>query len=134
MVACPLTTILYLFTSSCFLRLRCEKLKKLRPRKISQFLLIGTSEILASITSLEFFYSQAPSATRIVTQSLNLATSAVGSFVVIPLLYIVNSNPHNEWVPVNVDDGHLDYYFLVLAALMGANLVVFYYVATKYNY
>ena len=71
---------------------------------------------------------------RSVTQSLNLATSAVGSFVVIPLLYIVNSNPHNEWVPVNVDDGHLDYYFLVLAALMGVNLVVFYYVATKYNY
>ena len=30
---------------------------------------------------------------RSVTQSLNLATTAIGSFLIIPLLLIVNSNP-----------------------------------------
>jgi hypothetical protein len=55
--------------------------------------IIGISEILASISALEFFYSQAPLALRSVTQSLNLATNALGTFAVIPLLLIVNSNP-----------------------------------------
>lgn len=36
---------------------------------------------------------QAPSSMRSVTQSLNLFTNALGSFLVIPLLMIVNSNP-----------------------------------------
>lgn len=61
--------------------------------QIFQFVLIGISEIMASITSLEFFYSQAPTVMRSVTQSLNLATSALGSFIVIPILLMVNANP-----------------------------------------
>lgn len=61
--------------------------------QIPQFALIGVSEILASITSLEFYYSQAPLSMRSVSQAANLFTSALGSLVVIPLLLIVNSNP-----------------------------------------
>lgn len=58
--------------------------------------MIGTSEILASITSLEFFYSQAPTVMRSVTQSLNLATNALGTFLIIPILLLVNSNPSKD--------------------------------------
>jgi peptide/histidine transporter 3/4 len=127
---------------------------------------VGASEILAAITSLEFFYSQAPISMRSVSQSLNLFTNALGSFLVIPVLLLVNSDPGkarappclspclspclaataskhpsflhvtnpaaatpiaaipgNEWVPTNLDDGHLDYYFFLLAGLMGLTLV-----------
>ena len=58
-----------------------------------QFSLVGASEILAAITSLEFFYSQAPISMRSVSQSLNLFTNALGSFLVIPVLLMVNSDP-----------------------------------------
>ncbi len=61
--------------------------------QIFQFVLIGMSEILAAISALEFFYSQSPTVMRSVTQSLNLATNALGSFFIIPLLLLVNSNP-----------------------------------------
>jgi hypothetical protein len=113
-----------------------------------QFSLVGASEILAAITSLEFFYSQAPISMRSVSQSLNLFTNALGSFLVIPVLLLVNSDssktsllvagvvvtiltlPYysltrtgNEWVPTNLDEGHLDYYFFLLAGLMGLTLV-----------
>lgn len=81
-------------------------------------------------------------AMRSVSQSLNLLTTAIGSLIVIPMIYIVNSDPSkilcnvstvfllfviniitycwldNEWLPVNLDDGHLTWYFLLLAALM----------------
>jgi hypothetical protein len=89
---------------------------------------------------------------RSVSQSLNLFTNALGSFLVIPVLLLVNSDPSkrlsasvitcwatttdphlcyfaptnttgNEWVPTNLDDGHLDYYFFLLAGLMGLTLV-----------
>mmetsp|Transcript_53490 Transcript_53490/g.93341 ORF Transcript_53490/g.93341 Transcript_53490/m.93341 type:complete len:657 (-) Transcript_53490:348-2318(-) len=99
-----------------------------------QFSLVGASEILAAITSLEFFYSQAPTSMRSVTQSLNLFTNALGSFSVIPLLLIVNSDSSNEWVPTNLDDGHLDYYFFLLAGLMGLTICVFAYVSKDYVY
>jgi hypothetical protein len=72
--------------------------------QIPQFVLIGISEILASITSLEFFYSQAPLPMRSVTQSLNLFMTALGSWITIPLLLMVNIDPNNEWVPTNLDE------------------------------
>jgi solute carrier family 15 (peptide/histidine transporter), member 3/4 len=82
------------------------------------------AEILASITSLEFFYSQAPTSMRSVSQALNLFTNALGSWLTIPLLILVNSGLFGEeWVPENLDDGHLSRYFFLLAGLMVANQV-----------
>jgi hypothetical protein len=102
--------------------------------QIPQFILIGISEILASITSLEFFYSQSPTAMRSVMQSFNLLTFALGSFILIPLIYLVNSNPNNEWITQNLNDGHLSYYFLVLAALMIVDLLWFAWLGKNYEY
>ena len=102
--------------------------------QIPQFVLIGVSEILASITSLEFFYSQAPSSMRSVTQSFNLATSALGSFVTIPLIYFVNINKNDEWLPTNLDQGHLTYYFMVLGICIIADLAYFWWISQGYVY
>lgn len=102
--------------------------------QIPQFMLIGISEILASITALEFFYSQSPTAMRSVVQSFNLLTTSLGSFIIIPLIYLVNSNPNNEWITSNLNDGHLSYYFLVLATLMMVDLVWFAWLGQSYEY
>jgi hypothetical protein len=99
-----------------------------------QFILIGTSEILAVVTGLEFFYSQSPTVMRSVAQSLNLATNAVGTLLSIPLLLAVNSNPGDEWVPENLDNGHLAYYFLLLAGIMTGGLAYFCFISRNYEY
>jgi dipeptide/tripeptide permease len=92
--------------------------------QVPQFCLIGASEVLAAITSLEFFYSQAPTSMRSVSQALNLFTYALGSWLTIPLIILVNSGLFGEdWVPENLDEGHLSYYFFLLAGLMVANQV-----------
>lgn len=59
------------------------------PPQVPQFLLIGTSEILSSVTSLEFFYAEAPSTMRGVSAGLNLLTTALGSWITMPLLGLV---------------------------------------------
>ena len=102
--------------------------------QIPQFMAVGLSEILASVASLEFFYTQAPMSMRSLIQALNLCTTAFGSFLVIPLVLLVNSNPKDEWLPENLDEGHLADYFVVLAALMAINLVYFYYISKDYTY
>lgn len=102
--------------------------------QVPQFLLIGTSEILASVTGLEFFYSQAPSSMRSVCQSLNLLTNALGAWLVIPLIYIVNVNPNSQWVPDDVNEGYLANFFFLLAALMVLAMGLLYYFAKDYEY
>eukprot|EP01035_Chromulina_nebulosa_P019152 gene19152-24993_t len=102
--------------------------------QIPQFALIGISEILASITSLEFFYSQAPITMRSVSQACNLVTTSLGSLLIVPLVYLVNSNPNDEWLPTNLNNGHVTYYFFVLAAIMTADMAYFYYISKTYEY
>ena len=41
-------------------------------------MLIGASEVLASVTALEFFFSQAPTSMKSLGAALNLTTSALG--------------------------------------------------------
>ncbi|CAN0368921.1 unnamed protein product, partial [Ectocarpus sp. 13 AM-2016] len=57
--------------------------------QVPQYLLIGTSEILSAVTSLEFFYAEAPTTVRGVSAGLNLLTTALGSWITVPLLSLV---------------------------------------------
>ncbi|CAM9302016.1 unnamed protein product [Ectocarpus sp. 6 AP-2014] len=59
--------------------------------QVPQYLLIGTSEILSAVTSLEFFYAEAPTTVRGVSAGLNLLTTALGSWITVPLLSLVSS-------------------------------------------
>lgn len=102
--------------------------------QIPQFTVVGVSEILASVTALEFFYTQAPLPMRSVCQALNLLTNAFGTWLIIPILLLVNIDPSNEWVPVNLDDGHLDWYCYLLAGLMLLDVGYFYYISRCYVY
>ncbi len=60
---------------------------------------------------------------RSVSQAFNLVTTSIGSLLIVPLVYAVNSNPNDEWLPINLDDGHVTYYFIVLAFVMILDMV-----------
>lgn len=102
--------------------------------QIPQFCLIGISEILASVTSLEFFYSQAPITMISIVQAFNLVTTAFGSWLVIPLIILANCDPNNPWVPVNLDDGSLELYFILLIIIMVLTIFCFMKISRKYEY
>ncbi len=102
--------------------------------QIPQFFLIGTAEVLSSVSSMEFFYSQTPASFRSVMSSFSLSTTAMGSLLVIPLVYIVNANPRQKWVTADLDDGHLDWFFYLLATLMLVNIAVLHKISGGYQY
>jgi len=102
--------------------------------QVPQFLLIGISEVFASATALDFFYSEAPDSMKSVCSALNLLNSAIGSWLIALLVPLVNLNSGEEWIPQDANYGHLDYFFWLLGALMGVNLLIFYFVARRYTY
>lgn len=71
---------------------------------------------------------------RSVCQSLNLFTTALGFLFSVPLVYLVNSNPNQEWLPTNLDQGHLAWYFTLMAAILAVDIVYLIYVSRDYVY
>ena len=99
-----------------------------------QYVLVGTSEVMAAIAGLEFFYDQAPTSMKTIIYSLNLVTNGFGSLMSTILILIVNSDNNNKWITSDLDKGYLEYYFGLLGCLMAFSLIIFIYFAQKYTY
>eukprot|EP00959_Pyramimonas_sp_CCMP1952_P214158 4480849-Pyramimonas_sp.AAC.1 len=55
-----------------------------------QYVLIGASEVLASIAQLEFFYSEAPAVMRSCAMALQLLSSATGMYLSSGIVYLLD--------------------------------------------
>ncbi|GAB4818682.1 hypothetical protein N2152v2_005728 [Parachlorella kessleri] len=108
--------------------------------QIPQYLLVGLSEVFTSIGQLEFFYDQAPDVMRSCSMALQLLSVCVGSYLSGAVVYGItrftaaHSPTGQGWLPKDLNEGRLDLFFLLLAALMALNLLLFLWVAMKYEY
>ncbi|TMW59636.1 hypothetical protein Poli38472_004705 [Pythium oligandrum] len=94
-----------------------------------QYLLIGISEILTSITSYDLFYTEVPESMRSVCQSLNLLSITLG--------YIVSgalNSIFSFWVTSDLNQGHLEYIYYLLSLLILVNLGAFVHVSRSFQY
>lgn len=94
-----------------------------------QYLLIGISEILTSISSYDLFYSEVPESMRSVCQALNLLTTSLGYIVAGAINSIFSF-----WITSDLNDGGLEYIFYVLALLVLFNLLAFIVVSQSFEY
>lgn len=106
--------------------------------QVPQFALVGASEVFASVSGLEFAYSQAPSFMQGLVMGLFLMTSGIGNYVSEAILEIVKeatgADPPDAWFPEEMNDGKTENLFFMLAALMAVNTLVFVVVAYFYKY
>lgn len=106
--------------------------------QVPQYFLIGCAEVFTFIGQLEFFYDQAPDAMRSLCSALSLTTVALGNYLSTLLVTIVTKvttrNGKLGWIPDNLNRGHLDYFYWLLAILSLMNFIVYLWIAKRYTY
>lgn len=105
--------------------------------QIPQYFLLGAAEVFTFIGQHEFFYEQAPDAMRSLCSALSLLTNSLGSYLSSLILTIVTSittqGGSPGWIPNNLNEGHLDYFYWLLAGLSLLNLLVYTVFSRKYK-
>lgn len=106
--------------------------------QVPQYFIIGCAEVFTFVGQLEFFYDQAPDAMRSMCSALSLTTVALGNYLSTLLVTVVakvtTRGGKQGWIPDNLNVGHLDYFFWLLAALSLVNFAVYLLIASWYTY
>ncbi|XP_019179383.1 PREDICTED: protein NRT1/ PTR FAMILY 8.3-like [Ipomoea nil] len=105
--------------------------------QIPQYFLLGAAEIFTFIGQLEFFYDQSPDAMRSLCSALSLLTTALGNYlsslILTVVTYFTTQGGNPGWIPDNLNGGHLDYFFWLLAFLSFLNMVIYIFCAKIYK-
>ncbi|KAL8225953.1 hypothetical protein R6Q57_018510 [Mikania cordata] len=102
---------------------------------LPQYLLIGSSEVFTIVGMQEFFYDQMPSDLRSIGLALYLSVLGTGSFLSSFIISIVEKTTGgNGWISDNLNQGHLDYFYYLLAGISAGAFVMFVCAARSYVY
>uniref|UniRef100_A0ACD5VQQ1 Uncharacterized protein n=1 Tax=Avena sativa TaxID=4498 RepID=A0ACD5VQQ1_AVESA len=98
-------------------------------RLVPQHCLTGLAEALNLIGQLEFYYSEFPKTMSSIGVSLLALGMGFGAVLGAAIVGIINratgTDGRVSWLSSNLNKGHYDYYYLILAALSVANLLYF---------
>ncbi|XP_027096910.1 protein NRT1/ PTR FAMILY 8.3-like [Coffea arabica] len=105
--------------------------------QVPQYFLLGAAEVFFFIGQLEFFYDQSPDAMRSLCAALSLLTTCLGNYLSALILTVVTTITTRGgkfgWIPDNLNEGHLDYFFWLLAGLSFLNMVIYIFCAKAYK-
>ncbi|KVH97112.1 Major facilitator superfamily domain, general substrate transporter [Cynara cardunculus var. scolymus] len=102
-----------------------------------QYVLVGIAEAFTYVAQWEFFAAQVPDKLKSIGLGLSMCSSAMGSYtssiILSVVMKITSKDGKPGWVPANLNDGHLDRFFYLCAALTAINLVLFVSCAKRYK-
>ncbi|XP_072962009.1 protein NRT1/ PTR FAMILY 7.3-like [Typha angustifolia] len=105
--------------------------------QIPQYVLIGVSEVFMYVGQLEFFNNQIPETIKSFGSALYVANMSAGSYLSSLLVTIVmditGKGDQTGWISENLNKGHMDRFYFLLAALNTLDLVVFMACAKRYR-
>ncbi|XP_027079775.1 protein NRT1/ PTR FAMILY 1.2-like [Coffea arabica] len=96
---------------------------------LPQYFLIGAAETASAIAQNEFYYSEFPRSMSSISSTLfSLGVSAanlVASFLMNAIDKLSKLGGKESWIETNINKGHYDYYYWVLAGLSVLNMIYF---------
>jgi solute carrier family 15 (peptide/histidine transporter), member 3/4 len=97
--------------------------------QVPVYLLHGAGEVFGTIGVTEFFYDHAPESMKSLCAAFGHVAVATGSYFNSLLLGLVAIATTRKgapgWIPDNLNQGHLDYFFWMMATLSLLNLAQF---------
>ncbi|XP_058104222.1 protein NRT1/ PTR FAMILY 7.3-like [Magnolia sinica] len=97
--------------------------------QIPQYALIGASEVFMYVGQLEFFNGQAPDGLKSFGSALCMTSISLGNYVssllVTIVMQITTKDDRPGWIPGNLNKGHMDDFYFLLAALTTIDFVVY---------
>lgn len=113
----------------------CPRCKATGPSSLSifwqipQYVLIGASEVFMYVGQLEFFNAQAPDGLKSFGSALCMTSISLGNYVsslLVSIVMKISTEDHMPgWIPGNLNKGHLDRFFFLLAALTTIDFVIY---------
>ncbi|CDP16194.1 unnamed protein product [Coffea canephora] len=96
---------------------------------LPQFFLIGAAAAASATAQNEFYYSEFPRSMSSISSTLSLlgmsAANLVASFLMNAIDELSKLGEKESWISTNVNKGHYDYYYWVLAGLSMLNMIYF---------
>ncbi|XP_047315020.1 protein NRT1/ PTR FAMILY 7.3-like [Impatiens glandulifera] len=97
--------------------------------QVPQYVLIGASEVFMYVGQLEFFNAEAPDGLKSFGSALCMTSISLGNYVSSMLVSIVmkisSSGEMPGWIPGNLNEGHLDRFYFLLAVLTAVDFGVY---------
>nr|XP_027119591.1 protein NRT1/ PTR FAMILY 7.1-like [Coffea arabica] len=105
--------------------------------QVPQYVLVGASEVFMYVGQLEFFNSQAPDGIKSFGSSLCMASISIGNFVssmlVNMVMQITAKGDKPGWIPEDLNEGHMDKFYFLIACLSAIDFVIYIFCAKWYK-
>ena len=101
---------------------------------LSPYMILGgISEAFLAIAQNEFLYSELPKSMSSVATTLSGLGLAASSIVSSWIITVVDIATCRSWITEDIDEGHLDYYYWLVAALSLLNVLYFVWCSKGYG-
>ncbi|MCO5554397.1 hypothetical protein L7F22_007927 [Adiantum nelumboides] len=103
---------------------------------IPQFTVMGVSNSILIVSQMDFFYSELPLRMRSLGSSLFLLCMGLGNYgssLLVIIVTYVSSLHHSNWIPHQINEGHLDYFYWLLFAWLLLTIFLFLIISHFYS-
>ncbi|XP_038878529.1 protein NRT1/ PTR FAMILY 2.10-like [Benincasa hispida] len=101
---------------------------------VPQLTLIGLSEAFTVIAQVEFYYKEFPENMRSIGGSLSFVGLALSNYLSGFMVTVVHRVSAGNWLPEDLNEGRLDYFYFLVSGLEAVNLGYFVLCSKWYKY